>query len=274
MVPVSEELPEQRCDEPITPDRIASDLRELGLGAGDTVIVHASLSALGWVAGGPPAVVDALQSVVTEDGTLVFPTHTSQLSDPRDWSNPPIPESWHGPFREQVPPYRPEITPCPRVGAIPDCFRNYPGVERSGHPLYSFAAWGSDAESVVADHPLETGLGEGSPLESVYERGGYVLQLGTDHGTNTSLHLAEHRSDWSKPTETNGAPVLVDGQREWVTIEELAAETDDFLDCGAAFEAAHPEAVSTGEVGVAASVLLDQRALVDFGAVWFSKNRE
>lgn len=274
MVPVNDALPEDRCDEPITAERLASDLRELGLEAGDTAIVHSSLSALGWVAGGPPTVVDALQSVVTEAGTLVLPTHTSQLSDPKDWSNPPIPASWHQPFREQVPPYRPEVTPCLRVGQIPDCFRSYPGVERSRHPLYSFAAWGADAAAVVADHPIETGLGEGSPLEAVYDRDGYVLQLGTDHDTNTSLHLAEHRADWAKPTEEAGAPMLVDGTREWVEWPELATDTDDFPDCGAAFAETHPEAVSTGTVGVADATLVDQPALVDFGAEWFTENRD
>lgn len=274
MVPVSDALPEDRCDEPITTERIARDLRALGLAAGDTVIVHSSLSALGWVAGGPPTVVDALQSVVTESGTLVVPTHTSQLSDPTDWSNPPIPESWHGPFREQVSPYRPAVTPCHRVGSIPDCFRSYPGVERSSHPLYSFAAWGADAAAVVADHPLDEGLGEGSPLAAVYDRDGYVLQLGTDHDTNTSLHLAEHRADWSKPTDDAGAPMLVDGEREWVEWTELATDADDFADCGAAFAEAHPEAVETGEVGVAASTLLDQPAMVDFGVEWFTGHRE
>jgi aminoglycoside 3-N-acetyltransferase len=273
VVPVSDTLPEERCDEPITTERIASDLRELGLDAGDTAIVHASLSALGWVAGGAPAVVDALQSVVTEEGTLVLPTHTSQLSDPSDWSNPPIPESWHQPFREAAAPYRPEVTPCLRVGQIPDCFRSYPGVERSSHPLYSFAAWGAEAEAVVAAHPLDVGLGDGSPLEAVYDREGYVLQLGTDHGTNTSLHLAEYRADWSKPTETVGAPMLVEGEREWVEWPALAWDSDDFADCGAAFADAHPEAVTTGGVGAADARLLDQRALVDFGVEWFGEHR-
>ena len=271
---MSDALPEERCDEPITTARIAEDLRALGVESGDTLLVHSSLSALGWVAGGPPTVVDALQSVVTETGTLVFPTHTSQLSDPKDWSNPPIPESWHGPFREEVSPYRPAVTPCHRVGSIPDCFRSYPDIERSSHPLYSFSAWGADADAVVADHPLETGLGPGSPLEAVYDRDGGVLQLGTDHDTNTSLHLAEHRADWSKPTEAAGAPMLRDGNREWVEWTELAADSDDFPACGRAFAEARPEAVATGAVGVADTTLLDQRALVDFAVEWFEKHRD
>lgn len=45
--------------EPRTRTSLAADLRQLGLAAGDVAIVHASLSSLGWVAGGPVAVVQA-----------------------------------------------------------------------------------------------------------------------------------------------------------------------------------------------------------------------
>lgn len=271
---MSDRPPAQRCDEPVTADRVASDLRDLGLSADDAVVVHSSLSSLGWMAGGPPAVVDGLQAVVGEEGTLVLPTHTSQLSDPADWSNPPIPESWHESFRRGVGPFRPEVTPCPRVGAVPDCFRSYPGVARSDHPLYSVAAWGRGAKSVVADHTIEAGLGPDSPLGAVYDRGGRVLLLGVGHEVNTSLHLAEHRADWAKPTTTNGAPVLVDGERRWVAFEELATDSDDFPACGAAFADARPDSVETGDVGAASATLLDQRALVDFATDWFGEHRE
>ncbi|MFC6726116.1 AAC(3) family N-acetyltransferase, partial [Halobium palmae] len=47
-------------DEPVTTDSIVSDLRDLGVERGDVLLVHSSLSSLGWVSGGAPAVVDAL----------------------------------------------------------------------------------------------------------------------------------------------------------------------------------------------------------------------
>lgn len=37
----------ERTDEPLTVERIADDLRDLGVRPGDTVLVHSSLSSLG-----------------------------------------------------------------------------------------------------------------------------------------------------------------------------------------------------------------------------------
>ncbi len=267
-----QELIEQ-SDEPITTERLETDLRNLGISAGDTVLVHSSLSALGWVCGGAPAVVDALQSVVTEDGTLVMPTHTAGHSDPGSWQNPPVPDDWKETIRKTMTPYRPEITPTRGMGAIPECFRNYPDVVRSRHPLYSFAAWGSDAEQVTGNHEYDDGLGESSPLARVYDRNGTVLQLGTTYETNTSLHLAEYRGEFEKETTTDGAPVLKDGEREWIEIEELAIEDEDFEQVGEAFERERPEAIARGKVGEAETVLLSQRELVDFASEWFGRNR-
>ena len=63
-------------------ESLARDLRRIGLSSGDTVLVHSSLSSLGWVCGGSVAVVQALMDAVTPEGTLMMPTHTGDLSDP------------------------------------------------------------------------------------------------------------------------------------------------------------------------------------------------
>lgn len=270
---MTDTLPEDRSPEPVTTDGLVTDLRDLGVEPGDTLLVHASLSSLGWVCGGPPAVVDALQRVLTEEGTLVMPTHTPGNSDPADWENPPVPESWYAEIRASMPPYRPEVTPTWGIGAVAECFRSCPGVERSAHPTLSFAAWGAGARAVTEGHPLTPRVGAGSPLEGVYDRDGSVLFLGTDHGTNTSLHLAEDRADLGLETGTYASAVLVDGEREWVTFEDRPIDSDDFPACGAAFEREHPDAFATGTVGVADAKLVEQRPLVDFGVGWLETNR-
>jgi aminoglycoside 3-N-acetyltransferase len=266
-------LPEDRSPEPVTTDGLVADLRELGIGPGETLLVHASLSSLGWVCGGPPAVVDALQRVLTEEGTLVMPTHTPGNSDPADWENPPVPESWYAEIRESMPPYRPEVTPTWGVGAVAECFRSYPGVRRSAHPTLSFAAWGARARAVTEGHSLTPRLGAGSPLGGVYDCDGSVLFLGTDHGTNTSLHLAEYRADLGLETETYASAVVVEDEREWVTFEDRPIDSDDFPECGAAFEREHPDAFAAGTLGVADAKLIEQRPLVDFGVEWLETNR-
>ncbi|MFW5911613.1 MAG: aminoglycoside N(3)-acetyltransferase [Halolamina sp.] len=263
----------EAVEDPVTVDRIAADLRDLGVEAGDTLLVHSALSELGWVAGGAQAVVDALQRVVTEEGTLVVPTHSTQYSDPSVWTDPPVPDDWVPQIRESMPPFRPEVTPTRSMGAVAECFRDYPEAIRSRHPLYSFTAWGADAEAIVADHCYEDGMGENSPLARVYERDGSVLLLGTDHETNTSLHLAEYRTDVDAAETTKGAPLLRDGERTWVEWPDIELANGDFPEIGAAFEREHPGAVTEGEVGAATAKLVDQPALVDFGVEWMNEQR-
>ncbi len=261
----------ERVDEPVTVSSLAADLRTLGVEAGDVLLVHSSLSALGWVAGDAPAVVDALREAVTEDGTLVMPTHTPQYTDPSTWSNPPVPDNWEDTIREARPPYRPAVTPTRGVGTIPECFRGYPDVVRGEHPFYSFSAWGADAAEVVTDHEFDRSLGEGSPLARSYDRDADVLLLGVGHEVNTSLHLAEYRAAFPKGTVECEAPVVEDGRRVRVEFEDVETNTEDFPDAGAAFE--REVDVTEGSVGAADAKLLDQPALVDFAVDWFEANR-
>lgn len=271
---MTDTLPEDRSDEPVTVESMVADLRSLGVEAGATVLVHGSLSALGWVCGGAPAVVDALLRVVGEDGTVAMPTHSPGNMDPAAMGNPPVPESWYDAVRESMPPYRPAVTPTQGMGAIAECFRSYPGVRRSDHPQHSFAAWGADAEFVTGGHSLEFSLGEGSPLARVYDLDGDVLYLGTTHATSTSIHLAEYRADLDIPSVTRASAMLVDGEREWVEWEDLDFDDGDFPECGAAFERERPDAFEAGTVGVGDAKLVAQRPLVDFAVDWFEANRD
>lgn len=258
-------------DDPVTVEQLQEEFQSLGIASGDTVLCHASLRSLGWVCGGAPAVIDALQSTITTSGTLLMPTHTTQYSDPEDWSDPPVPDSWVSTIRTTRPPYRPAITPSRGMGAIAECFRQYPEVYRSHHPLYSFAVWGRDARSIAERHAFENPLGEESPLGAVYARDGQVLMLGTDYETNTSLHFGEYRADLAHERNTVTAPICADGEVREITYEEPAVSTHDFGEVGAVYEQLHD--VSIDSVGAATARLLDQRSLVDFAADWFSSNR-
>ncbi len=261
----------------ITTDSLTRDLLTLGLQPGMTLIAHSSMKSLdGWVCGGPVAVIQALQRVLTADGTLVMPTQTSELSDPAGWSRPPVPETWWETIRQTMPPYDPDFTPTRQMGAIAECFRKAPGVLRSAHPQVSFAAWGKHAAALTADHALPNGLGETSPLGTMYRLDSWVLLLGVSHENNTSLHLAEYRAHYpGKTTITAGAPILVDGQRQWVTFPDIDYDSDDFHAVGTAFEAVAGTAavVRVGAVAGAECRLMRQRALVDFAVDWMEQNR-
>lgn len=270
---MSEPPPEEQSSEPITVESLARDLRALGVEAGQTLLIHGSLSALGWVCGGAPAVVDALQRVVSDEGTIVMPTHSPGNRDPSNMGNPPVPDSWYDAIREHTPPYRPAVTPTRGMGALAECFRSYPGVRRSDHPQLSFAAWGDDARFVTDDHSFDYSLGEESPLARVYDIGGDVLFLGTDYATNTSFHLAEYRASLDLATETHASAVLADGEREWAQWDDVEYTDEDFPECGDAFEREHPDAFETGTVGVGDAKLLPQPMLVDFAVEWLESNR-
>lgn len=258
----------------ITIESLINDFRQLGLYAGQTVIAHTSLKALGgYVVGDAPAVVDALLEVLTSTGTLIMPTHSTNNTEPSAWQiNPVKPEQWAA-VRAAMPPYRPEITPSNRMGAINECFRTYPNVKRSGHPAFSFAAWGKEADFVTADQALDNGVAEQSPIGRLYELDGWVLLLGVGHGNNTSLHLADFRADYAyKTAEENGSAMLVNGQRRWVTYRDDAIAADDFPQLGAAFEQQTTEVI-IGKVGEATARLMRQRPLVDFAVRWIEQNR-
>lgn len=262
----------QGSEHPNTVKSLAADLAAIGVQPGMTLIVHSSLSKLGWVAGGPVAVVYALERAIGHGGTLVMPAHSSDLSDPSEWQNPPVPEVWWDVIRDTMPAYDPDLTPSRGMGAIPECFRKQRGVLRSSHPQVSFAAWGKHAETITRAHPLANSLGDESPLARIYDLDGWVLLLGVGHGNNTSLHLAEYRAAWpGKSVVTLGAPVLVEGEQQWVTFEDINIDTGDFPMLGEAFAATG--AVRAGTVGRAPSLLMRQRALVDFAVEWMAANR-
>ena len=104
-----------------------------------------------------------------------------------------------------------------------------PYAPELAHPLYSFCAYGAGAEQIVRDHPLDYGLGPKSPLQKLYERDAKILLLGTTFETNTSLHLAEYFAN--RPDIEESAPILVDGEKQWVSFKNIDLDIfDDFLE--------------------------------------------
>ncbi len=255
---------------PRTRESLGRDLRSLGVEAGMTLLVHSSLSSLGWITGGPVTVVQALMDVITPAGTIVMPTHSSGYSDPAKWENPPVPQSWWQVIYDTMPAFDPQITPTAFMGQIVETFRTWPMVVRSAHPTVSFAAWGQHAEQITAGHSLDYSLGEKSPLARIYDLYGWILLLGGGYERCTSFHLAEYRAPYSRQT-MEGSPMLEDEKRVWKTYQDIVLDSDLFPEIGSEFE--RTGLVKVARVGSAEAKLLPQHPAVDFATQWLTHKR-
>ncbi|MGW2086384.1 aminoglycoside N(3)-acetyltransferase [Streptomyces sp. NPDC001880] len=252
-----------------TRDSLASDLRAMGLRPGETLLVHSSLSSLGWVCGGPAVVVTALLDVLGDAGTMVVPTHSAGNSDPADWRNPPVPEAWWADIRASMPPFDARITPTLGVGVTPDTVRNWPGAVRSCHPQTSFAAVGPRAAAIVDGHALDCRLGDHSPLARLEEGGARVLLLGAGFDSCTAFHLAEYRIP--SPRGDNSFAVMTPQGRTWATVRDVSISSGRFDELGAAFEKERP--VVRGAVGGADARLFDLADAVAYAEGWLPEHR-
>lgn len=205
----------------VRPRDLLYGLRDLKLGQ-VPVIVHASLRAFGQVDGGAQTVVSALAAVFP---TIVVPTFTyktmiTPLVGPEDNG---ISYGAQQDLNRMAEFFTPELPADRMMGLIPETLRRQPEAKRSMHPILSFA--GMNAEAILASQTIPEPL---KPLEVLAALGSWVVLLGVDHTTNTSIHCAERLA----------------GRRQfvrWALTPRGVVECPGFPGCSAGFQAIAPE---------------------------------
>lgn len=257
-----------------SPLDLVRDLRQLGVRAGDTLMIHASLRAIGPVEGGARGVIDALDQAVFNGGTTMM---VLGARDDSAWVND-HPEHERAAHLQNAEPFDKSTTPAdPDVGYLAEAFRQQPGTLVTDHPEGRFGARGARAVELLCDPPWHDYFGPGSPLERLCKMGGRVLRLGADMDTTTVLHWAEYLVDLPQKRRVrryrriaaDPEPVIryVDclddneGIVDWPFEDYFSLILKDYLATGRA---------SCGLVGNARSELVEAEDLVQFGVAWMN----
>ncbi len=162
----------------ITKEDLIKDLKRIGIGNGDTLLVHSSLSRIGYLENGPNTLIDALIEVIGEEGNLLMPTSPNNVYQLNYIQNTPYFDVLNSPSK---------------TGAITECFRTKKGVVRSLHPTEPVSAYGPKSEFFTKDHFNQiTPYNENSPFFKVGKAKGKILYIGvTLSMAGTSLHTLE-----------------------------------------------------------------------------------
>lgn len=171
----------------VTTGQVVQILADLGLEAGQGVIVHSALHFLGRPKEGPLTYLKALSQVCNipvpsldlaprddlATGTLVVPTFNFSFA------------------RGET--YHPQETPAEGMGVFSEYVRRLPEAHRSRHPMQSLAAIGADA------HPLSKldtpgAFDAGSAFEYTLDQDYSILLLGCDIQAVSLLHYSEQRA--------------------------------------------------------------------------------
>ncbi len=153
-------------------ERFKSDLLELGVNPGDVVQVHSSMKALETECT-PEEIIDILEEVLGEEGTLLMPALTYENVT----AEQPVFDSA-------------ATEPC--IGLLPRVFLHRPGVERSVHPTHSVCAKGKMAHRLTVGHSMDdVAVGPHSPFMLLPLYKGKLLFIGDILHSCTFLHGIE-----------------------------------------------------------------------------------
>ena len=199
---------------------LAAGFTALGVAPGDTLMVHASVRAIGSIAGGPDQIHLAIKDAVTDRGTVMMYAGCPDGYD--DVGRGVYPGSHELELLDKMPPFDARTARAARDhGALVEFFRSYPGTLVNDH-VARFAVWGAHAAHLISEQPWDFAFGRGSALERFVQLDGRILLIGCDHDNVTFLHHAEHLLDVPDlRIATFEVPVLENGERVWKEMQEV-----------------------------------------------------
>ena len=233
-------------------------------------MLHASVRAVGEIAGGPDQIHLALRDALTTSGTLMMYASCPAYYD--EVGRGHLQAATERELLEKLPVFDPLADRSQRDnGTLVEFFRTYPGSTVNRH-VARFVVSGRQAEYLISQQPWDFAFGHRSALERFVELDGKILLLGCDHDTVTFLHYAEHIVDIpGKRVATYVVPIEESGARVWREMKEFDTSS----------QGAHPNWPDRffarltdtylartnnagGFVGRAESFLLGARGVLDF----------
>lgn len=203
-----------------TREQLAADFRSLGVSPGSTIMLHASVRAVGPIAGGADLIHLALKDALTDEGTLFMYAGCPQFFDEVGRGN--LGPEEEADILEKLPAFDPLTARSDRSnGALVEMLRTWPDSKVNSH-VTRFVAWGAKADYLLEPTPWDYACGRGSIFERFLELEGRILLLGSDHDNVTFLHYAEHIVDVpDKRVVKAKVPVLENGTRVWREFAEF-----------------------------------------------------
>jgi aminoglycoside 3-N-acetyltransferase len=261
----------------VTGEQIRRALAALGVVPGDAVMVHASLSAIGWVVGGTESVLRALLATVGPAGTVCAQTTWEDVPfHLADW-----PDDWREAYVRELPPFDPHLSEAAHFeGRLAERLRTWPGSRRSANPGNCVSAVGRRARWLTARHPLDEGFGAGSPYARLVAVDAQIVLLGAPLQSISILHHAECLAEVADKLRTEyRVPLVVGGRRRWRTIRQLDVWRGPFPYADVVGEGEPPFAAIAraaldagigvrGTVGEARAHRFPARELVRFAVRW------
>jgi aminoglycoside 3-N-acetyltransferase len=158
----------------VTLQQVMDSLQTMGIRAGDGLLVHSAIQFLGHPVGGTGLYLEAIQHVVSPQGTIAVPTFNFAFARGER--------------------YDPQNTPSQGMGVFSEYIRQQPAARRTTHPMQSLAVIGRYTHELAR---LDTpgAFDDGSAFDRMLQLDFKLLLLGADIQYAAMVHYSEQRAN-------------------------------------------------------------------------------